>query len=84
MHEAVSRRYGRALETAGVLPDLILLDGGRGQLGAGIKALEALGLDYLPMNCEKTDAHTQKCKPGNILGRLDRQILMYFLLACGI
>jgi len=49
MHEAVSRRYGRALETAGVLPDLILLDGGRGQLGAGIKALEALGLDYLPM-----------------------------------
>jgi excinuclease ABC subunit C len=49
MHEAVSRRYGRALETEGVLPDLILLDGGRGQLGAGIKALEALGLDYLPM-----------------------------------
>jgi excinuclease ABC subunit C len=49
MHEAVSRRYGRALETEGVLPDLILLDGGRGQLGAGIKALEALGLDYLSM-----------------------------------
>jgi excinuclease ABC subunit C len=49
MHEAVSRRYGRALETEGVLPDLILLDGGRGQLGAGLKALEAIGLDYLPM-----------------------------------
>ena len=49
MHEAVSRRYGRALETDGALPDLILLDGGRGQLGAGIKALEALGLDYVPM-----------------------------------
>ncbi len=49
MHEAVSRRYGRALETDGALPDLILLDGGRGQLGAGLKALEALGLDYVPM-----------------------------------
>ena len=49
MHEVVSRRYGRALETDGVLPDLVLLDGGRGQLGAGLKALEALGLDYLPM-----------------------------------
>ncbi len=49
MHEVVSRRYERALETAGVLPDLILLDGGRGQLGAGLKALEALGLDYVPM-----------------------------------
>jgi excinuclease ABC subunit C len=49
MHEVVSRRYGRALETDGALPDLILLDGGRGQLGAGLKALEALGLDYVPM-----------------------------------
>lgn len=49
MHEAVSRRYGRILETDGVLPDLILLDGGRGQLAAGLKALEAIGLDYVPM-----------------------------------
>lgn len=49
MHEAVSRRYGRVLEADGVLPDLILLDGGRGQLAAGLKALEAIGLDYVPM-----------------------------------
>ncbi|HTY76456.1 MAG TPA: excinuclease ABC subunit UvrC [Candidatus Bathyarchaeia archaeon] len=49
MHEAVTRRYGKALETDGALPDLILLDGGRGQLGAGLKALEGLGLDYVPM-----------------------------------
>ena len=49
MHEVVSRRYGRVLEQDGALPDLILLDGGRGQLGAGLKALEALGLDYVPM-----------------------------------
>jgi excinuclease ABC subunit C len=49
MHEVLTRRYGRALEGDGVLPDLVLLDGGRGQLSVGIKALEDLGLDYLPI-----------------------------------
>ncbi len=49
MQEVLTRRYGKALETDGVLPDLVLLDGGRGQLNAGIKALEALGLDYVPI-----------------------------------
>jgi len=49
MQEVLTRRYGKALETDGALPDLILLDGGRGQLNAGIKALEALGLDYVPI-----------------------------------
>src|SRR5438034_10647218 len=49
MHEAVSRRYGRALEAEGVLPELVVLDGGGRQLGAVIKALAALGLDYLSM-----------------------------------
>ncbi len=49
MQEVLGRRYGKALETEGVLPDLIVLDGGRGQLNAGIKALEAIGLDYLPI-----------------------------------
>jgi excinuclease ABC subunit C len=49
MQEVLTRRYGRALESESVLPDLILLDGGRGQLGAGQKALEDLGLDYIPI-----------------------------------
>ncbi len=49
MREVLLRRYGRALEGEGVLPDLVLLDGGRGQLGAGVKALEELGLDYVPL-----------------------------------
>lgn len=49
MAEALTRRYGRALESGGALPDLILLDGGRGQLAAGAKALAELGLDYLPV-----------------------------------
>ncbi len=49
MREVLTRRYGRALEGEGLFPDLILLDGGRGQLSAGMKALEDLGLDYLPI-----------------------------------
>jgi excinuclease ABC subunit C len=49
MQEVLTRRYGKALEGEGVFPDLILLDGGRGQLSAGMKALEDLGLDYLPI-----------------------------------
>jgi excinuclease ABC subunit C len=49
MQEVLTRRYGRALEGQETFPDLVLLDGGRGQLHAGMKALEDLGLDYLPI-----------------------------------
>ena len=49
MAEVLRRRYGKALEEGGTLPDLILLDGGRGQLSAGSRVLEELGLDYLPI-----------------------------------
>jgi excinuclease ABC subunit C len=49
MAEVLRRRYGKALEDGGTLPDLILLDGGRGQLSAGSRVLEELGLDYLPI-----------------------------------
>ena len=46
---AACRELLRALESEGVMPDLILLDGGRGQLGAGLKALEDLGPDHVPV-----------------------------------
>jgi excinuclease ABC subunit C len=49
MDEVLRRRYGKALEDGGVLPDLVLLDGGRGQLNVGVRALEALGLDFIPI-----------------------------------
>jgi excinuclease ABC subunit C len=49
MQEVLTRRYSKALEGEGPLPDLILLDGGRGQLNVGVKVLEDLGLDYLPI-----------------------------------
>jgi excinuclease ABC subunit C len=49
LQEVLGRRFGKALEDGTVLPDLVLIDGGRGQLNVGLKALEALGLDYLPV-----------------------------------
>ena len=42
--EIIKRRYYRLLEEHSELPDLILIDGGKGQLNAAMKSLESLGL----------------------------------------
>ena len=47
MREVVSRRYKRQLHEKKSLPDLILIDGGKGQLSAAKSALDALGLGYI-------------------------------------
>ncbi len=47
MHEVVRRRYRTLLEQGGPFPDLILIDGGKGQLSAAYAALEDLGLANL-------------------------------------
>ncbi len=49
MAEVLRRRYGKALEEGGMLPDLVMLDGGRGQLNVGLRVLEELGLDFVPI-----------------------------------
>ena len=47
MHEVVQRRYRKLLEQGGPFPDLVLIDGGKGQLAAAYAALEELGLANL-------------------------------------
>src|SRR4051812_6467515 len=47
MHEVVLRRYRKVLENGGPFPDLILIDGGKGQLSAAYEALQELGLSNL-------------------------------------
>jgi excinuclease ABC subunit C len=47
MHEVVLRRYRNVLERGGPFPDLVLIDGGKGQLSAAYAALETLGLANL-------------------------------------
>lgn len=44
MNEAVARYFRRRIEEGKVLPDLVVIDGGKGQLSAAIAALEALDL----------------------------------------
>jgi excinuclease ABC subunit C len=47
MHEVVLRRYRKLLERGGPFPDLVVIDGGKGQLSAAYMALEELGLANL-------------------------------------
>src|SRR6185436_6448548 len=47
--EVVGRRYRRLLEENKELPDLIVIDGGKGQLGAAMEALAELGLGHQPV-----------------------------------
>ena len=49
MREAVSRRYSRLLDEGKPLPDLVLIDGGLGQLHAAAAALNELNLEALPL-----------------------------------
>jgi excinuclease ABC subunit C len=44
MEEVVYRRYRRLLEEDEPLPQLVIVDGGKGQLSSGVTALERLGL----------------------------------------
>ena len=47
MYEVVHRRYRKLLELGGPFPDLVVIDGGKGQLTAAYAALEELGLANL-------------------------------------
>jgi len=47
MREVVQRRYRKVLEDGGPFPDLILIDGGKGQLTAAYDALQQIGLGNL-------------------------------------
>ncbi len=49
MREAVARRYTRVLNEGLSRPDLILIDGGKGQLSAATGILQALGLEDIPI-----------------------------------
>jgi excinuclease ABC subunit C len=44
MREVVYRRYHRLIETGEALPQLIIIDGGKGQLSHAVEALDALGI----------------------------------------
>jgi excinuclease ABC subunit C len=49
MREAVFRRYRRQLDEGKPLPDLVMIDGGKGQLSAAASAMRELDLEAVPM-----------------------------------
>lgn len=60
MQEVLTRRFKRALEgdsSFEVLPDILLIDGGKGHVSAAGQVLRQLGLDIVCFGMAKDDAH---------------------------
>ena len=53
--EAVSRRYAHAKDEGRPLPDLLLIDGGKGQLSAALGALDRMGIDMAAASLAKRE-----------------------------
>ncbi len=66
MKEVVGRRYSRLLQEGKPLPDLVIIDGGRGQLGAALEALSELEPAGLPK------------EPFDIIGLAKKQEEVFF------
>ncbi len=49
LEEVIRRRYGRVVDEAKPLPDLVMVDGGKGQLAAAEKALAGVGASGVPL-----------------------------------
>lgn len=77
MREIVGRRYGRLLAEGAELPDLIVVDGGKGQLSAAYGVLCELGLENriaiigLAKRIEEVFSRTTRC-PTTSTGRANR------------
>lgn len=57
MYEVVKRRYFRLKEENKTMPDLILIDGGKGQVAFAKKALEEVGVNIPVLGMVKDDMH---------------------------
>ena len=61
MRAALVKRFHRSIEENGVLPDLLLIDGGKGQISSAVEAMHELGLgEVLLLGVAKGEAR----KPG--------------------
>lgn len=49
MEEVIERRYSRVMREGGQLPDLVVVDGGKGQLSSAVEVLHEIGLKNQPI-----------------------------------
>ena len=77
MHEAVLRRYRRVRDESKALPDLIMIDGGKGQLSAAAEAMRELDLEAVPMiGVVKPPLHHNQVAYLLVKGREDEPIYL--------
>ena len=83
MKEVMTRRYSRLIEEEAEMPDLILTDGGLGQIHAGAEVVSELGLTIPVFGLFKNDKHQTKGlmdKEGNIISLEDNKSLFFLLV----
>jgi len=49
LREVLSRRFSKVDAAWTTLPDLVIIDGGRGQLNAALEVFQEMGIDYIPV-----------------------------------
>ena len=69
--EVIQRRYYRLLEENSELPDLIVIDGGKGQLSAATKSLQSLGLNLpcISLAKENEEVYVPKTKKPIVIAK---------------
>jgi excinuclease ABC subunit C len=69
MREVISRRFRRLIDEKGEVPDLVVIDGGKGQLSSAVTVLKDLGIDIAN---ESGTSDPDKIKAINIIGLAKR------------
>ena len=82
IHEVASRRYQRLTDENDTFPDILLIDGGKGQLSSAVAAFEALGIDP-PVLISLAKKEEEIFRPGESESiKLSRHAFSLRLLQC--
>ena len=83
MHEVVVRRYSRLRDEGEELPDLIITDGGKGQMSVVREALEEVGIEIPILGLAKDDRHRTSevlyGDPPQVIGIMQRGQVFHLL-----
>ena len=81
MREVIYRRYFRVLKDNLTRPDVIVVDGGLGQIGVAEEVIRSLGMNILVVGLKKDDRHaTNKLLTSKQEYDIDRRSNLFYLL----